>query len=300
MNDFKNNYILADTPYQAGLFPQIPNFRKEGSVFILTEGIADDLVVNDKTTQRQIRQGKYKRLVEISTKPYRVETHFESPGKEEAYSFAVYVKAVIQVNNPLAFYNNRNLDVDAYFENLFALDVRKITRKYSILNYQGMDDELTEKLSSYNGFDETSGFTYRISIVDAEPGPKAKPYVEKHSTQKLNMALKQDARKLTEHLAKDMEKAILTEVVEGKISEREAYLQIARNQEESFDAFLARIQKMRDEGFLTDEEAHRRVRSQAMPVISNGTESGKSLPPFQDKESNASIDAFYEDEENDG
>ena len=32
-----------------------------------------------------------------------------------------------------------------------------------------MDEELTNKLSSYNTMDESTGFEYRISVVDAEP-----------------------------------------------------------------------------------------------------------------------------------
>ena len=36
MTEFENALILQDQPYQTGFFPKIPNFRKEGSAFILT------------------------------------------------------------------------------------------------------------------------------------------------------------------------------------------------------------------------------------------------------------------------
>lgn len=163
MTEFENALILKDEPYQAGFFPKVPNFRKEGSAFIFGGGINDDLLVTDRTTTKELRQGRYTRLIEISTRPYLQEIHFLSPSKETAYSFSVYVKAVIQVQKPITFYVNRNLDIGAYFENLFSMDVRKITRKYSILDYDDMDEELTKKLSTYDNFDESTGFSYRIS-----------------------------------------------------------------------------------------------------------------------------------------
>ena len=104
MTEFENALILQDQPYQTGFFPKIPNFRKEGSAFILTGGANDDLLVTDRTTTKELRQGKYTRLVEISTRPYLQEVNFSSPSKEAAYSFAVYIKAVIQVQRPITFY----------------------------------------------------------------------------------------------------------------------------------------------------------------------------------------------------
>ncbi len=255
MNEFENKLILNDSVYQNGFFPQIPNFRKRGSAFILTGGTTDDIIVDEHTTAKQIRQGKYTRLVEIATLPYTKEITLNSSSKETAYSFDVYVKAVIQVKNPILLYGNKNLDVDAYFNNLLSLDVRKITRRYSILDFDGLDAELTEKLSSCSNTDESTGFGYQISAVDATPGKDAQRYVYKQSTQQLDMELKNKARMQLDFLAKSYEEAIKTEIVEGKLTEAEAIIKIKEYENSNFDDQMKRLEELREKGFLTDSEA---------------------------------------------
>ena len=178
MQEFKNQLIIREEKFENKLFVKIPNFQKNGSAFLLTNGNTEDLLLDAQVTSKMIRQGKYTKLVEISTRQYIKEIHFDSPSKEIAYNFAIYVKATIQVKNPIRFYENKNLDVDAYFENLFSMDIRKITRKYSILDFAGLDDELKEQLSQYNTVDESTGFEYQVSVVDARLNTDAEEYVK--------------------------------------------------------------------------------------------------------------------------
>lgn len=295
MTEFENALILRDEPYQTGFFPKIPNFRKEGSAFILTGGVNGDLLVTDRTTTKELRQGRYTRLVEISTRPYLQEVHFPSPGKEAAYSFSVYIKAVIQVERPLTFYTNRNLDISAYFENLFSMDVRKITRKYSILDYEGMDEELTAKLSVYNNFDDSTGFSYNISIVLAEPDEKAKVYVEKNSVQQLDMQLKRNARGLTASLSTDLPEALRVAVVEGRMTEEEAYQKIKEYEDDQFRTELQKAQALRDSDILTDAEtkAYARRRIVGTNLLTGQTPENTSE---NDKDGDL-IDAMYKEDE---
>lgn len=297
MNEFENKLIKKEEPYQNGFFPQIPNYRKRGSAFILTNGCNDDIIVDDTTTAKQIRQGKYSLLVEISTLPYTKEIRFTSPSKETDYSFDVYVKAVIQVNDPLLFYENKNLDVDAYFDNLFSLDVRRITRKYSILDYGGMDDELTRKLSSYDTIDEPTGFSYRISVVAATPGAKAQEYVHQFGKQQLDAELKRSARELISSFTGSYEEAIMTEVAEGKLSEAEAILKIQEYGESSFENHVSRLDELREKGFITDKDA----RTLVTPALKN---LGVNLQlkqteghAEQSKLEDSGMDGFYTEEE---
>lgn len=260
MNEFYNKLILRDEEYKNGMFPQIPNYRKQDSAYILADGVNDNILVDECTTTRQIRQGKYKRLVEISTAPYMEEIRFESASRETSFTFEIYVKAVIQVKNPITFYNSRNLDVTAYFTNLFSLDVKKITRQYSILDYDGMDETLTSKLSSYNNVDVSTGFEYRISAVDAEPGEKAIEYVRLSNEQNLNAALKKKARELIGTVASDYEEAVRTEVVEGKLTEEEAILKIQSFNQASYEGRRKQISELREDGLLTDADARSMIK----------------------------------------
>lgn len=255
MNEFQNKLVLREEPYQCGLFPQIPNFRKDGSAFILTGGCNDDLHVTERTTSRDIRRGRYTRLVEISTRPYMTEIQFNANAQEQAYSFDVYVKAVIQVVDPITFYRNRNIDVDAYFNRLFSIDVKQITRQYSILNYDGLDRELTRKLSAYNNIDANTGFSYQVSIVDAEPGAAAREYVSKASKQQLEASLRSQAGELAKALTNDYAQAVMIEVAEGKLSLQEAILKIEKHQDSRFDKVVDDAVKLMDKGLISEGQA---------------------------------------------
>lgn len=297
MTEFENK-LIKDLPYKKSFFPQIPNYRKAGSAFILTDGVNDDLLITDKTTARDLRAGKYTRLVEISTRPYLKELHFTTPSKEGAYSFSVYVKAVIQVDQPITFYMHRNLDVDAYFENLFTMDVRKITRKYSILDYDGMDEKLTEKLSAYNNFDDSTGFSYQVSAVTAEPAADAKEYEEKFSTQQLNMKLKENARGLTSSLSGSLTEALRTAVVEGRMTEEEAFRKIAENEDAQFARKVNQVKVLREEEILTDEEAKTYGKASILGGAPDNTKKLTGQVSGESPKNNGDmIDVMYEKEE---
>lgn len=296
MNEFQNKLIIKEEAYENGFFPKVPKIGKRGSAYILTGGCNNDIIVSEHTTAKQIRQGKYTQLVEISTLPYIKELRFDSPSKETHYSFTVYVKAVIQVNDPIIFYENKNIDVDAYFENLFSLDVRKLTRKYSILDYNGMDDDLTEKLSSYNTIDNSTGFSYQISVVDAMPGAKAEEYVQKYGKQQLDAMLKKNARALAaDSVTINYEDAIKTEVAEGKLSEVEGIKKINEYKNMSFEEQVSRLDGLREKGFITDKEARTFVK----PVL-DGMDSQSQVKKLEDasgREKLLGIDEFYIEEE---
>lgn len=255
MNEFENRLIVKEEVFQNGFFPKVPTYGKRDSVILLTGGSDSDVIVDEHTTSKQIRKGKYTKLVEISTAPYRKDIKFHSPSKETYYCFDVSVTAVIQVNDPIAFYLNKNIDVDVYFDNLFSMDVRKITRKYSILNFDGMDDELAQRLSSYDTVDPLTGFRYQISAVDATPGENAQGYVKKHGDQKLNAELRRTSREEFDSVAATYEEAICAEVVEGKLSETEAILKIKEYRDIKYDERIKRLEELRDKDFITDKQA---------------------------------------------
>lgn len=293
MNEFQNKLIIKDEPYQCGLFPQIPNFRKDGSAFILTGGYNDDLYITEYTTTREIRQGKYSRLVEISTRPYLKEIQFTANAQEQAYTFDVYVKAVIQVVDPITFYRNRNIDVDAYFYKLFSIDVKQITRQYSILNYDGLDKELTQKLSAYNTIDSDTGFSYQVSVVDAEPGKEAKEYVSRASKQQLEASLRNQAGELARSLTFDYAEAVMMEVAEGKISPEEAILKIEQHKDNRFEKTVENAVHLMDKGLLSEGQAKR--------LVSPGLEgAGHGIPSRtgagEDAQTDGGLTQFYEEE----
>lgn len=297
MNEFVNKLIIKEEEYECGFFPQIPNYKKRGSAFILTGGDNDDILVDEHTTTKQIRQGRYRKLIEISTLPYTKELRFNSVSKEMAYSFDVYVKAVIQVYDPIIFYENRNLDVDSHFDNLFSLDVKKITQKYGVLNYNGMDEELKDKLSTYDSLDTTIGFSYRISVVDAVPGEKAQQYVERYGKQQIEDELRKYTQTLINSLATTYEEAIQQEVIAGNLSQMEAILKIDEYRQASYNNQIKKYEELLEKGVLTNEEMRRYV------VSALGTLKGDPRNLIEDdagepdKREESGMDFFYPGEE---
>lgn len=294
MNEFKNKLIIKEEPYKWSFLDPIPEFGKHGSAIILSGGLKDDIIVDEHTTSKEIRQSKYTKKIEVSTLPYINELHFSSPSKESAFSFDIYVKAVIQVNDPILFYQNKNIDVDAYFEKLFSLDVKKITKCYSILDYNGMDEELTNKLSSFNEIDQATGFTYQVSAVDASPGQEAKQYVYQYSKQQLDAGLKQNARSLSGSYSMMYEDAIRTEVAEGKLTEAEAIKKIEEDRTNKFQNQLKQLEELREKGFLTDRDAKNLI-APALEGIGVKISTEKSLD--YDKPKNIEIDNFYNEDD---
>ncbi len=259
-NEFENDLIFKEETYKNGLHPKVPKSEKQGVAVILTGGCKDDIVVDKYTTVKEIRQGKYTQLVEISTRSYIKEIKFHSPSKESCYSFDVYVKGVIQVNDPIIFYKNKNLDVDAYFNNLFSLDVKKVTRKYGILDYKGMDDELKQALSLYT-IDESTGFVYQISVVDAAPGEEAKEYVRKYEKMLLDDIIRKRTKDIAKSITITYQDAIMSEFVEGNLTQTEAILKIEEYEKANYDEKIRHLDDLREKGVITDIDFRKSIQS---------------------------------------
>ena len=271
-------FILKDEPYKNGLFPQIPDYHKRGSWFLLSEGVYDDVIVDDRTTVKQIRQGRYKKLVEISKVPLSYEHEFNSSCKETSYTFMVKVKAMVRVIDPIDLYNNiNNLDIKAFFNNQFSLDVNKITRKYSILDYNGIDDDLTRELTSRQVADTTTGLSYQISTVMTEPNAEARAILKRHDdiniqsiTKKMEMLASSETKKLeiitadatntiaeniaTKNRDKTYADALMEEVAHGNISRAEAILKIDEYNRKGFDGKLEELIRLREQGIITNAD----------------------------------------------
>ena len=225
--------------YKNGLFPQIPNYHKRDSWFLLTEGITDDIIVDDRTTVREIRRGQYKRLVEISRNTLVYPHEFNSNCRETSYTFKVMIKANVYVNDPIKFCANaKNISVKDFLNNQFSLDVKAITRKYSILNYNGIDEELTRVLTASVVSDDTSGLTYQVITV----------MTIKHE---MTMAAGEIAM---HHKTKTYADAIWEQAAQGIITDVEAIRSIEEYEKQNDNEKFNMLLKLRDEGFITDAD----------------------------------------------
>lgn len=254
MNEFENKLIKV-YEYKNGLFPQIPNFNKQGSAFILTGGVSNNIMVGQNTTTKDIRKGKYTQLIEISTRQYIKELSFNSVSKDMAFSFDVQVKVIIQVTKPLLFFENRDLDINTFLDNQFSSNIRRITQKYSILNYDRMCDELISVPPQCEAIDEIAGFTCHISSVYAVPSGNAIKYLEQKGKQQIEAEMKKNAKELINVYSNNYEEAIMTEVAEGKISEAEARIKIDEYNKSNFNQRMDMFKSLIENNIITTSEA---------------------------------------------
>lgn len=285
-------FILKDEVYKNGLFPQIPEYNKKGSWILLTEGVADDIIVDSRTTVKQIRQGQYKRLVEISKSPLSYEHEFNSSCKETSYTFTVKVKARVFVNDPIDFYSNvRNVDIKAFFNNQFSLDVNKITRMYSILDYNGIDDDLTRALTSTKVVDDTTGLSYQISAVMTQPNEQAMKILKQKDDMEIRQNLKHQAGAIAQTTkGKSFEDAVWEEVAQGSITDSEAIKRIEDYNRQGFQEKIAALLKLRDEGFITDTDLTLQTQH-LLPTLQQANANTKALPAKE----TSGVDEFFDE-----
>lgn len=280
--------------YKGGMFPKIPNYHKNDSWFILTEGVMDDIVVDDRTTVRSIRRGQYGRLVEVSRNTLVIEHEFDSNCRETSYTFKVTVKANVHVNDPVKFCSNiRNIGVRDFLNNQFSLDVKGVTKKYSILNYNGIDEELTRVLTASVVSDETSGLSYQITTVMTEPNDEAKKVLKDRDDMFINSEMTSVAGAIAgRNKTKTYDDAIREEAAKGRITDVEAIQRIEAYKQKNAQEKLGMLLKLRDEGIISDFDMS--IESQAF----------LSTPQFDtqqveqiDNQGITSVDALFDEED---
>lgn len=241
--------------YKNGLFPKVPNYRKNGSWFLLTEGITDDIIVDEKTTPKEIRHGQYKRLIEVSRNTLAFKHEFDSNCRETSYTFKVTIRANVYVNDPIKFLTNiQNISVRDFLNNQFSLDVKAVTRKYSILNYNGIDEELTRVLTSSVVSDETSGLSYQITTVMTEPNGEAMKILKERDDMSIKHEITTAAGEIAQwNIDKTYSEAVWEAAAKGKITDIEAIQLIEDYKRKDEQEKMERWLKLRDEGLASNE-----------------------------------------------
>lgn len=240
--------------YKNGMFPKIPNYQKRDSWFLLTEGVTNDIIVDDHTTVKDIRRGQYNRIVEISRNTLVFTHTFNSNCSETSYTFKVTIKANVYVNDPIKFCANvRNISVQDFLNNQFSLDVKSVTTKYSILNYNGIDEELTRVLTSSVVSDDTTGLSYQVTTVMTEPNDEAMRILKIRDDMSIKHKMTVAAGEIAmTNKDKTYSDAIWEEAAKGNISDVEAIRRIEEYTRQSDNDKINMLLKLRNEGFISD------------------------------------------------
>jgi hypothetical protein len=287
-------FVLGDTKYQNSPFAKIPNHDQRSSWFLLTGGTLGDIIVivDERTTVKQIWRGRYTRLVEISKKVLPYEHEFASSCKETSYTFNVRVKAGVSVNNPVDFYYyQRDNDIRTFLNNQISLAVTRIMRGYSITEYSGIDDALTTALTSSRVVDQTTGLSYQIQSVITEPNDDAKALLKKKDDMHIRAEMAQTASAIAQQSQeKSFEDAVREEVVQGYMTDMDAIRIIEDYQRKGYQERIDLLLKLRDEGFISDAD----MTTQVMTLLPTSNTLPKALPNNEGDVS-SDADAYYDD-----
>lgn len=132
-------------------------------------------------------------------------------------------------------------------------DVKAVTRKYSILNYNGIDEELTRVLTASIVTDDTSGLSYQITTVMTEPNDEAMKILKNRDDMAIKHEMTKAAGKIVElNKEKTYADAIWEEAAKGSISDVEAIQRIEEYEHKSKNEKLEMLLKLRDEGIISD------------------------------------------------
>ena len=249
-------FIRSDGEYKNGLFPKIPNYLQDNAWYILTDGTRGDILINDRTTVNDIRNGHYRRLVLVSKTPEIVDHAFNTACKEMSYTLKIRIEAKVSVVDPIIYFHNIDrINIQTFLNTRFFVDVRRITKKYSILEYSEMEDELVEVLTMPTIEDDQSGLSYSISKVAVEPNEQAREVLKNIDDMHIRNKTYEVAGNMGEaNKHKTYDDAVRESAALGKISHEDAIIKIEEYRRGHFERSLAELKQMLDDDVISQEQ----------------------------------------------
>ena len=299
--------VVSDELYANSLFPSIPPVP-DGFAVLLTDGKFPPVLVDNKLSVRQIRNGKYTRQVLISTTVHQIYIYFNMPSKNDPYLFEVRVTADIRVSDPIAFFQTRIADLSIALNRILSPDVRRTCKNCAIKDCKTLDDDILFKIQP-NNFETNiaqSGLAYYVTDVEARPDSGGMSWLERETIHKFKVEEETHKVDVASQLSEmDIKKALLGEVAAGNLTMAQALIEIDRQKREHGfrqvnDAreMVRFINELRDAGHYTN--------TQAAALVNNLLHTQKLLDTtFEDKQddkeetadSDSIIESLYKEED---
>ncbi len=301
--------IASEMAYNGGLFPKIPDrVNGQDTLLVNSQGIARK--VDDRLTTKDIRNGKYNKIVRISTVPNSLDISLKAVSKNKPYEFIITIGVEYRVKDSVVFYMNRELyDVSDIISTTLTRIINPIAKQYELTD-DCIDNALFNKLSGCEYFLEALGIIYSVHSTDAEPSENAATFIKQMSDATLNVRVEQhkavEAEKLT---ARNMESAIMTKVASGELDMKTALETLSNsnrteglNKIENIERLIDFVNNLLKNNLISDFEAGQHINAllQSLPTnISNIKTLNGAMTPPNDKEdikNDATLEALFSDE----
>ncbi len=304
-----NELIASEMAYNGGLFPKIPDrVNGQDTLLVNSQGIARK--VDDWLTTKDIRIGKYNKIVRISTVPNSLDISLKAVSKNKPYEFKISIGVEYRVIDSVVFYMNRKLyDVSDIISTTLMRIINPIAKQYELTD-DCIDNALFKKLSGYEYSLEALGIIYSVHSTDAEPSENAAMFIKQMSDATLNVRVEHhkaiEAEKLT---ARNMESAIMAKVASGELDMKTALETLSNsnrteglNKIDDVERLIKFIRNLLEHNLISDFEAERHVNTllQNLPAnISNIKTLNSAMTPPNDKEdikNDATLESLFSDE----
>lgn len=301
--------IVSEMAYNGGMFPKIPGrVSGQDTLLVNSQGIARK--VDDKLTTKDIRLGKYNKIVRISTVPNSLDILLKAVSKNKPYEFAITIGVEYHVKDSVVFYMNSELhDVSNSIGTALSRIINPIAKQYELTD-DCIDDALLSKLSEHEYSLAALGIIYFVRSADAEPSENATIFIKQMSDATLNVRVEQhkavEAGKLT---ARNMESAIMTKVASGEMDMKTALETLSNsnrtdglNKIEDIERLIGFVQNLLKNNLITDFEAsqHINVLLKNLPAnisnIKTLTDTSSQPSNEEDKNSDTTLEALFSDE----
>lgn len=295
--------IASEMVYNGGLFPKIPDrVNGQETLLVNSQGIARK--VDDRLTTRDIRIGKYNKIVRISTVPNSLDISLKAVSKNKPYEFIITIGVEYHVKDAVIFYMNRELyDVSDSISTALTRIINPIAKRYELTD-DCIDNALLDKLSGCEYSLEALGIIYSVRSADVEPSENATTFIKQMSDATLNVRVEQhkavEAEKLT---TRNMDSAIMTKVASGEIDMKTALETLSNsnrteglNKIEDIERLIEFVQNLLNNNLITDFEAGQHINAllQNLPTNIPNIKTLTSTTTHPSNRENEKIDATLE------
>ncbi|ATW26932.1 hypothetical protein [Candidatus Formimonas warabiya] len=304
--------IISKTPYKNSFFPKVPSVMQGRAILLYSSEKGIVICINDRVTPREIYVGKFDEKIEIDITKTTISFTVTVPSLNEPFLFDVTITAIIQIIDPLAFYLKGIFDIAECVKPHLLPTIRRVARKYSVVDYSDMDDALASQFSSKKYNYEDTGIEYVIHDVTCTPNANAREHIHSISANRLKQETekqkiltntiieKYKASNASTLTGTDMITNIFKDVVAGQLSSAQA-LKMAMDFTQSegmqkvrnTDTIIDLINKLKESDLITDNEAAEYIRDNIKGLPSGDGMKKLGFPSLEE------ADAVFNDMEGD-